>query len=291
MRLYGKAILTDYLKESYFKNTVCDIPEYKFALMTDSHAGYKKLRELLVKTDLNAGRNQNLKSSTTKNQSQYKLSIQYRENQETLVLYTSSESDYARHLWSDFESDTCLCHPNQTIERPHSTLECGFHLDNEPDKLQPSRGSDLDMDKIRSHLDNEPDKLLAFKRQWLRLHPNAYKSSLVSSTSNRREGSSKPNKFNKKLQFWDDKPSTNLSEYGPAPDPKKNRPTTSSVYCNICKAAGKPENVWSNHHTMYCPNNTNPSGKDLERKLRDDFKGRNSYYAGSGGYYSGKEPQ
>jgi hypothetical protein len=28
------------------------------------------------------------------------------------------------------------------------------------------------MDKIRSHLDGELDKLLAFKRQWLRMHPN-----------------------------------------------------------------------------------------------------------------------
>jgi hypothetical protein len=48
MRLYGKAILTDSLKESYLKNAVCDIPEYTFALMTDSHNGYKELRELLL---------------------------------------------------------------------------------------------------------------------------------------------------------------------------------------------------------------------------------------------------
>jgi hypothetical protein len=80
MRLYGKAILTDSLKESYIKNAVCDIPEYKFALMsTDSHAGYKELRELLVKTNLYADRNQKLKSSMTKYQSQSKPSIQYRE--------------------------------------------------------------------------------------------------------------------------------------------------------------------------------------------------------------------
>jgi hypothetical protein len=32
MRIYGKAILTDSLKESYLKNAVCDIAEYKFAL-------------------------------------------------------------------------------------------------------------------------------------------------------------------------------------------------------------------------------------------------------------------
>jgi hypothetical protein len=53
MRLYDKDILTDSLKESYLKNVICDIPEYKFALMVDSHAGYKELRELLVKADLN----------------------------------------------------------------------------------------------------------------------------------------------------------------------------------------------------------------------------------------------
>jgi hypothetical protein len=56
MRLYSKAIQTDSLKESYLKNIVCDISEYKFALMmdSDSQAGYKELRELLVKTDLNS---------------------------------------------------------------------------------------------------------------------------------------------------------------------------------------------------------------------------------------------
>jgi hypothetical protein len=60
------------------------------------------------------------------------------------------------------------------------------------------------MDKICFHLDGEPDKLLAFKRQWLRLHPNVYKGPLV---SNRRQGSSKPNKSNKKRLFSDDRPS------------------------------------------------------------------------------------
>jgi hypothetical protein len=66
---------------------------------------------------------------------------------------------------------------------------------------------------------------------------------------------------------------------------------TLSVYCSKYKTAGKPENVWSSHHTRDCPNNTNPSGKDLERRLRDDFKGRargntanDSYCTSSGGY-------
>jgi hypothetical protein len=43
MRFYGKAILADFLKELYLKNAVCDIPEYKFALMTDSHTVQKAL--------------------------------------------------------------------------------------------------------------------------------------------------------------------------------------------------------------------------------------------------------
>jgi hypothetical protein len=124
-------------------------------------------------------------------QSQSKPSIQYRENQETLVPYSRSESDSARLLWSDFERDTCLCHPNQTTDRPHLTIEC----------------KNLDMNKIHSHLDGEPDRLLAFKRQWLRMHPNAYKSPLVSSISNRRQRSSRPNKPNKKRLFSDDRPS------------------------------------------------------------------------------------
>jgi hypothetical protein len=55
---------------------------------------------------------------------------------------------------------------------------------------------------------------------------------------------------------------------------------------------GKPENVWSSHHIRDCPNNPNPSKtKDLERRLRGDFKGRargntanDSYYTSSGGY-------
>jgi hypothetical protein len=126
-------------------------------------------------------RNQKLKSSTT---------IQYHEKQKTLVPYTRSESDSARHLWSDFERDACLCHPYQRTEMLHSL-------------------KNLDMENIRSHLDGEPDKLLAFKRQWLRLHPNAYKGPLVSSTSNRRHWSSKPNKSNKKRRFADDRPSAN----------------------------------------------------------------------------------
>jgi hypothetical protein len=90
-RLYGKAILTDSFKESHLRNAVCDIPEYNFTLMTDSHAGYKELRERLVKTDLNVGRNQKLKSSVTRNQFQSKPSIQYHKKQETFVLYTRSE--------------------------------------------------------------------------------------------------------------------------------------------------------------------------------------------------------
>jgi hypothetical protein len=126
----------------------------------------------------------------------------------------------------------------EMTDRPHSTLEC----------------NNLDMDKIRSHLDGDSDRLLAFKRQWLRMHQNAYKGPLVSSTNSRRSGSSKLNKPKKKRQFSDDRPSANLSKYGPAPDSKKNRPMTSSVYCNICKTAGKPEYVWSSHHTRNCPN-------------------------------------
>jgi hypothetical protein len=100
-----------------------------------------------------------LKSSVTRYQYQPKPSIQYREKQETLVPYTRSESDSTHSLWSDFERDTCLCHPNQTTDRPHSTLEC----------------NSIDMDKIHSHLDGDSDRLLAFKRQWLRMHPNAHK--------------------------------------------------------------------------------------------------------------------
>jgi hypothetical protein len=144
-----------------------------------------------------------------------------------------------------------------------------------------------DMDKIHSHLEGDSERLLAFKRHWLRMHANAYKGPLVSASS-RKSGSSKPNKPNKKRHYSDDRPSANLSTYGPAPDSKKNRPLTSSVYCSICN---KPENVWSSHHTRDCPNNPNPSGKDLERSLRDDFKGRargntanDSYYTSSGGY-------
>jgi hypothetical protein len=201
MCIYGQAILTDSSKESYLLNAVSGIAEYMFALATHSSNGYKALRELLVKTDFDTGRNQKLKSSTSKYQSQSKPSIQYRKKQETLVPYTRSESDSARPLWSDFEKDTCLCHPHQTTDRPHSTLEC----------------NNLDMDKIRSHLEGDSERLLPFKRQWLRMHPNAYKGLLVSSSS-RRSGSSKPNKLNKKRHFSDDRPSANLSKYGPAPD-------------------------------------------------------------------------
>jgi hypothetical protein len=147
------------------------------------------------------------------------------------------------------------------------------------------------MDKIRSHVDGDSDRLLVFKRQWLSMHQNAYKGPLVSSTNSRRSGSLKLNKPKKKRRFSDDRPIANLSKYGSAPDSKKNRPMTSSVYCSICKTAGKPENVLSSHHTRDCPNDPNPSGKDLERRLRDNFKARSrgntandSYYTDSGGY-------
>jgi hypothetical protein len=132
MRIYGQAILIDSSKESYLLKAVAGITEYKFALATHSSNGYKALRELLVKTDFDTGRNQKLKAFTPKYQSQSKPSIQYREKQETLVPYTRSESDSARPLWCDFERDTCLCHPHQTTDRPHSTLE----------------NNNLDMDKI-----------------------------------------------------------------------------------------------------------------------------------------------
>jgi hypothetical protein len=142
------------------------------------------------------------------------------------------------------------------------------------------------MVKIRCHLDGEFDRLLAFKMQWLRMHPNAYKGSLVSSTSSRTQGSLKPNKPNKKRQSSDDRPSANLSKYEPAPGPKRNRPMTSRVYSNLCKTAGKPEDVWSSHHIRDCPNNTNSSGKDLKRRLRDDFKGRARGNTANDSYYT-----
>jgi hypothetical protein len=205
MRLYGKAILTDSLKESYLKNAVCDIPEYKFAIMTDSHAGYKELRELLVKTDLNAGRNQKLKSSTTKNQSQYKPSIQYREKQEILVPYTRSESGSARHLWSNFERIPAFAIRIRRLKG---------HIRHSNVIISIWTGSHLD-------LTSTVNSRQWLQRQWLQLHPNAYKDPLVSSASNRRQRSSKPNKSNKKRQFLDDRPSAYLSKYGPAPDPKK----------------------------------------------------------------------
>jgi hypothetical protein len=64
------AHLSDSLKDSYLMNAVCDILEYKFAVITDAYNGYKEIRELLVKTDLNVNCNQKLKSSITKYQSQ-----------------------------------------------------------------------------------------------------------------------------------------------------------------------------------------------------------------------------
>jgi hypothetical protein len=115
MRIYGQAILTDSSKESYLLTAVSGIIEYNFALPTHSSKGYKALRELLAKTDFDTGPNHKLKASTPKYRPQSKPSIQYRENQETLVPYTRSESDSARPLWSDFERDTCLCHLNATI--------------------------------------------------------------------------------------------------------------------------------------------------------------------------------
>jgi hypothetical protein len=68
MRIYGQAILTDSSKESYLLNAVAGITEYKFALATHSSNGYKALRELLVKTDFDTGRNQKLNASTPKYQ-------------------------------------------------------------------------------------------------------------------------------------------------------------------------------------------------------------------------------
>jgi hypothetical protein len=50
MRIYGQAILTNSLKESYLKKAISDILKYNFTLATDSSNGYKELRELLVKT-------------------------------------------------------------------------------------------------------------------------------------------------------------------------------------------------------------------------------------------------
>jgi hypothetical protein len=80
MRIYRQAILTDSSKESYLLNAVSGITEYKFALATHSSNGYKALRELLVKTDFDTGRNLKLKAFTSQYQSQSKPSIQYREN-------------------------------------------------------------------------------------------------------------------------------------------------------------------------------------------------------------------
>jgi hypothetical protein len=82
MRIYDQAVLTDSLKESYIKNAVSGIPEYKFALATNSSNGHDELRELLVKSDLDEVRNQKLNASAARYQSQSKPSIQYREKQE-----------------------------------------------------------------------------------------------------------------------------------------------------------------------------------------------------------------
>jgi hypothetical protein len=76
-------VIYDFSKESYLKNAVSGIPVYKFALATHSSNEYKELREFLAKTDLDEGRNQKLKSSVARYQSQSKPSIQYREKQET----------------------------------------------------------------------------------------------------------------------------------------------------------------------------------------------------------------
>jgi hypothetical protein len=75
------------------------------------------------------------------------------------------------------------------------------------------------MDKNRSHLDGEPDKLLAFK-----------KGPLVSSTSNEDNDLQSQFLENKKRQFLDNRPSANLSKYGPAPDPKKSQYSIEDQY-------------------------------------------------------------
>jgi hypothetical protein len=92
----NNAILSHFLKESYLKNAVCDIPEYKFALMTDAYNVYKVLRELLIKTDLNAGRNQKLKGS------QYS-SYQLNGSQKLIHLSELLGKDLERKLRDDFK--------------------------------------------------------------------------------------------------------------------------------------------------------------------------------------------
>jgi hypothetical protein len=115
--------------------------------------GYKALRELLVKTDHDEGRNRKLKSSIARYQSQPKPSIQYRE----------------KHIQG-----------RNPIPRVHyGAILRGIHA-------------------------------FVIRTRRLRMHPNAYKCLLLSSTSSRRLGSSKPNKPNKKRQFSDDRPSAAL---------------------------------------------------------------------------------
>jgi hypothetical protein len=172
----------------------------------------------------------------------------------------------------------------QTTDRPHSTLEC----------------NNLDMDKIRSHLDGDFDRLLAFKTQWLRMHLNAYKGPLVSSTSSRRQGSSKPNKTNKKRQLSDDRHSSNLSKYGLALDPKRidqRRQVSIATYAKL-RASPKtngqaitpetvritpipPERISNEDFESRAKVVTFPSneGKVLRGNTAND-----SYYTSSGGY-------
>jgi hypothetical protein len=65
------------------------------------------------------------------------------------------------------------------------------------------------MEKILSHLDGEPEKLPAFKRQWFRLHLNAYKQSKsrIFKAEQAQQDASILRRY-----------SANLSKYGPAPD-------------------------------------------------------------------------
>jgi hypothetical protein len=74
-------------------------------------------------------------------------------------------------------------------------------------------------------------------------------------------------------------------QYGPAPDPKKNR---SSVYCSICKSVGKPENVWSS----YTPETVETASIHPERTSNENFEttsksgntASDSYFTSSGDY-------
>jgi hypothetical protein len=87
-----------------------------------------------------------------------------------------------------------------------------------------------------------------------------------------------------------------ISPLQPAPDLKKNRPTTSSIYCNICKKVGNSENVCqaitpeTARKTPILPERKT-SRQQQQPRLRDDFKDfarsntvSDSYYTGSGGY-------